>query len=302
MINEKFAGNAVALLTVIIWGVTFISTRILLESLSPVEILVLRFALAYLALCLAATPRIPAASLKTEAIFAFAGLTGITLYFLFENIALLYTSVSNVGIIVSTTPFFTAILAWLYLRAPRPGLCFFLGFALAISGIFLISKQGSHMELNFRGDGLALLASLSWAAYTIFVRKLSDCGYNSLSITRRVFFYGLLFMLPLIFTENFHISPSTLLTTLNVINILFLGLGASALCFATWTYALKKLGAARASAYIYLVPVITIFSAALILGDEISFFTITGTVLTIFGLLLSEYKGSGFRKMQLNGK
>lgn len=296
MIREEITGNIVALLTVAIWGVTFISTRILLESLSPVEILVLRFFLAYLALCLVNTSRVPVISLKMEILFAFCGLTGISLYFLFENIALIYTSVANVGIIVSTTPFFTAILACLYLQAPKPGLYYYLGFIMAMSGIFLITKQGGHIELNFWGDGLALLASVSWAIYTVLVRKLSIYGYGSLSITRRVFFYGLLFMIPLVYTDNFDLSISRLLSPLNIINLLFLGLGASALCFATWTYALHKLGAARASAYIYLVPIITIFSAALILDDKITFYTLSGTALTITGLVLSEHKGGAFRK------
>lgn len=302
MLKEEISGNIIALLTVTIWGVTFISTRILLRALSPVEILVLRFTLAYLCLCLVPTPKIPIISFKIETLFAFGGLTGISLYFLFENIALVYTSVSNVAIIVSTTPFFTAILACFFLQAPKLGIYYYLGFVLAISGIFLITKQGSQMEWNLQGDGLALLASLSWAVYTIFVRKLSAYAYNSLSITKRLFFYGLIFMIPLMFMENFHLSLNILLTPVNIINLLFLGLGASALCFATWTYALKKLGAARASAYIYLVPVITIFCAVLILDEAITFYTLIGSALTIFGLVLSEYKGNGSKKMELKTK
>lgn len=289
MKNEECIGNIVALLTVFLWGTTFVSTRVLLDNFTPVEILVLRFSLGYCALCASSAPKIPVCSLREETLFASAGLSGVTLYFLFENIALVYTSVSNVAVLVASAPLFTAIFAFIFLKTAKPGINYYLGFLLAMAGIFLVTHNGSSMNLNLAGDLLALLAAVSWGAYSTITRKLSCRGYNSLSVTRRIFFYGLLLMFPLVFTDNFHIHLAILFQPLPVINLLFLGLGASALCFATWTFSLKILGAARASAYIYLVPVITIFSSALILKENPGYYTIIGGALTILGLIISEY-------------
>lgn len=288
MKREKIAGNLIALFTVSLWGVTFVSTRILLASFTPEEILAARFSLGYLALRLTPSQPIPFVSIKREALFAFGGLTGVTLYFLFENIALMHTYVSNVSVIVASSPFFIAVLAWLCLGSQRPGVNFCAGFILAMCGIVLVTCKGAGMEFNFLGDSLAFMATLSWALYSIIIRKLSACGYNSIAITRRVFFYGLVFMLPLVFMDNFHISLEEVLSPVNLVNLLFLGLGASAMCFATWTFALKSLGAAKASAYIYLVPVIAIIASSLILNERIGALTILGAALAILGLIISE--------------
>lgn len=299
-VPSLFMGNCVALITVSIWGFTFVSTRILLESFVPAEILFMRFMLGYIALRFAPAPAIPFASLKEEALFALAGLTGVTLYFLFENMALLYTYVSNVGVLVASAPLLTAIFACLLLKAPLPRINYYIGFLLAMLGIFLITHHGSEMRFNFLGDGLALAAALTWGIYSVIIRKLSCMGHNSLAITRRVFFYGLLFMLPLICGGEFHIPYAALMRPVNIANLLFLGLGASALCFASWTFSLKILGATRASVYIYLVPVISILSSIFILGEKPSFYTFSGAFLTILGLIVSEYHWKQRGRLQVN--
>lgn len=286
---NKFIANLVALFTVFLWGLTFVSTKILLESFTAAEILFLRFTLGYLALCLIPSPRIPLISFKREAIYAAAGLSGVTLYFLLENVALIHTYVANVGVIVATAPFFTALLAWLSLDASRPTLNFYVGFILALSGIILLSHSGQSIQFKLSGDLLALLAAIAWAIYSVLIRKASTYGYPSLSITRRVFFYGLAFMLPLLFSDNFQISVADLFQPINIFNLLFLGLGASALCFATWTFSLKTLGAARASVYIYLVPLIAILSSKIILNEKAGLYALSGAFLTIAGLLISEH-------------
>ena len=104
-------GHLIALLTVLIWGTTFISTKILLKDFSPVEILLIRFVLGFLVLT-AIYPRwLPFKEKRQEILFMLAGLCGICLYYLLENIALVYTQASNVGVIISAAPFFTAIAA-----------------------------------------------------------------------------------------------------------------------------------------------------------------------------------------------
>lgn len=288
MENRKL-GHLTALLTICIWGTTFISTKILLGDFQPIEILFYRFVIGFLVL-LALCPRhLKVVSFKQELIFILAGLCGICLYYLLENIALIYTTASNAGVIVSLAPFFTAILVHLFLKSEgKLQARFFIGFIAAMVGIALISFNGVRPELNLKGDILALIAALVWAFYSILTRKIGSFNCSVILSTRRTFFYGILFMLPMLFFFDFQSDLSRFLNSQSLFNILYLGLGASALCFVTWNFAVKELGAVKTSIYIYMVPVITVITSVLILHEELSLWALIGVVLTLAGLFLSK--------------
>lgn len=295
--RKKLPGHLAALFCTLVWGTTFISTKVLLRDFNPIEILFFRFALGFAALWLACPHALRLTERKQEWLFAGAGLAGVTLYFLLENIALTHTFASNVGVIVAVSPFFTALLSFWLLKAEKPGLNFFLGFAAAIAGIGLISFSGStQLQLNPLGDLLAVLAGLAWSFYSILTRKILALGYKSLQVTRRCFFYGLLFMLPCLPFMNFHWDLARFGAFVNWSNVVFLGLGASALCFVAWTFAIKRLGAVQSSVYIYLVPVVTVITAALILQERITGMAALGTALTLAGLVVSEIRQFGVRR------
>lgn len=289
--DKNKLGHLAALFTVIIWGTTFISTKVLLKSFTPVEILFIRFGIGYLALWLLYPRKLKIFNKKHELLFMGAGLCGVTLYFLCENIALTITLASNVGVIVSIAPIFTAILAHLFLDEESLKPTFFLGFATAILGIILISfNTAAKLQMNPLGDFLAILAALLWGGYSIFTKKISNLGYPTIGATRRIFFYGILFMIPTMLLMPFSPDFKALILPLNLINIIFLGLGASAVCYISWNLAAKYLGAVRVSVYIYIIPVVTVVTSGIILKEKVSFLSIIGTLLTILGLLLSERK------------
>ena len=282
-------GHLAALLTIAIWGTTFISTKVLLEDFQPVEILFIRFLMGYLALWIACPRRLRGVTGRQEGLFALAGLCGVCLYYLLENIALTYTMASNVGVIISVSPCFTALLTHFLMRGEdrlRP--TFFAGFAVAMAGICLISFNGSALALDLRGDLLALLAAFVWACYALLTRKIGALGHPTVLTTRRTFFYGLVFMLPALALSGARPDLARLLDPVDLGNLLFLGLGASALCFVTWNVAVRELGAVRTSVYIYLVPVITVAASVAILDEPFTWATGAGTALTLMGLLLSE--------------
>ena len=294
MKHKETIGHLAAFFTVAIWGTTFISTKILLRDFQPLEILFFRFIMGFLVLAVANPRRLRSTGFRQEAVFMAAGLCGICLYYLFENIALTYTMASNVGVITSVAPFFTAILAHFLMKSeeklqPR----FLLGFAAAIAGIFLISFNGAKLSLNPTGDFLALLAAFIWGCYSILTRKISSFGYPVILTTRRTFFYGIFFMIPSLFFLDFKPDLSRFANLSYLFQILYLGLGASALCFVTWNFAVKVLGAVKTSVYIYMVPVITIVTSFLILKEKITPLSGAGTLLALSGLIISEYKGKG---------
>lgn len=290
--NPNIKGHIAALFSVIIWGTTFISTKILLKAFSPFEILILRFLVGYLALwCIKPGKDVKLSGQKRsdEWLFFGAGLSGVTLYFLMENNALTLTYASDVGVIVSTAPFFTALMAHFLLKNEKFRPSFFLGFLAAMSGICLISYNGSTaLSLNPLGDILALAAAFVWGFYSIFTKKISDLGYNMMIATRKIFLYGLITMLPLIpfFHPSFHYKE--LIKPTHLGNLLYLSLGASALCYVTWNWATKVLGAVKTSLYIYVIPVIAIVTSAIFLQEKMTLVGALGTLLTIAGLVISE--------------
>lgn len=296
--HKHTLGHLIALLTILLWGTTFISTKVLLAYFEPVEILIFRFIIGFTALFLVCPRRLKKTTARQEVFFAAAGLCGICLYYLLENIALTFTLASNIGVIVSVSPFFTALLTHLLLKGEE-GLkkSFFIGFLFAMAGIFLLSTGGTGVALNPAGDLLALLASVVWAFYSVLTKKIAEFGYHIILTTRRIFFYGILFMIPAMFFFDFHLKLNRFSNPVCLINILFLGLGASALCFVTWNFSVRALGPVKTSVYIYMIPVITVCASVLILHETITLTAALGILLTLAGLFLSE-QGLGLEKIQ----
>ena len=291
MDKKATIGHITALITIVIWGTTFISTKILLTDFTPIEILFFRFLLGLLVLMAVYPKRLGIKDKKQELTFAGAGLCGICLYYLLENIALTYTMASNVGVIISVAPFFTAVLSHVFLKAEeklKAG--FFVGFIVSMTGICFISFSGGALHLNPIGDILAIIAAFLWAVYSLLTRKISGYGYNTIGATRRIFTYGVFFMLPFLFVFNFSLDVQKVIKPEYALNLIYLGLGASALCFVTWNYAVKVLGVVKTSVYIYMVPVITVATSVIVLKEEITWMAAIGIGLTLIGLFLSESK------------
>ena len=281
-------GHLLAMFSILIWGTTFISTKVLLEDFLPSEILFIRISLAILALLLVRPKRLRILNKKHEWYFMGAGLCGVTLYFLLENIALTYTYSGNCSVIISTAPFFVALAVHWFLKGDRPTHWFFLGFAAAMAGVCLIAFNGHQMQINPLGDFLCILAAMSWGGYSVFVKKIDAHGYDTLLVTRRIFVYGLLFLIPCLPFVGFSPSLPSLLKPINLFNFLYLGLGASALCFVTWNTAVKLLGAVNTSVYIYVSPAITILAAWILLNDPLLPMSLLGAGLTLVGLIISQ--------------
>ena len=192
--EEKLSlGHLAALFTVVNWGTTFIATKLLLEAFTPIEILLFRFVLGFLALWLVCPRRLKVGDWHREAVFAAAGLTGVCLYYLLENIALTFSTASNVGVIVSASPLFVALFTLLLSRGKeRPRWSFLLGFVVSMAGICLISFNGSQLSLDPRGDLLAVLAAVVWAVYSLLTKQIGGYGWNVIQTTRRIFGWGTL--------------------------------------------------------------------------------------------------------------
>ena len=198
MKNETALGHVLTLMTIIIWGTTFVSTKVLLEAFTPIEILFFRFTLGYLSLWAIYPRKGTYGTLRQELLFAAAGLCGVTLYFLLENIALTYTFASNVGSSFDRTVLtaFWRIGCW---TASRCGNAFRRVRRRADGHYPHRFERQLRPQAQPRRDILATLAAVVWACYSILMKKIGAFRMNMVFCTRKVFFYGLLFMLPALF-------------------------------------------------------------------------------------------------------
>lgn len=299
--NPKVRGHLLGLFTGAVWGTTFVATKILMRELDPVEILFERFVLGYLTLWILAPRPLKGLSLKQEGLVALGGLTGVTLYYMGENIALETSTASSVGVIVSTAPFFCAIFSMIFLRGTKKaGFNFYLGFLIAMAGIVLINFDDGTFAFQMPGTLVAILASAFWGVYSIISKKVMSYHDNTILLTRRMFFFGILFMIPFL-PAHFSSAPFTEPTV--TLNLVFLGVVASALCFVTWNEATRLIGPVSTSLYIYMTPVITVILSAVVLKEPMTPTLIAGTALTILGLALSEFSPAEMirRRKQKNG-
>jgi drug/metabolite transporter (DMT)-like permease len=289
MKKQHLFGHALCIITVIVWATTFLSTKVLLHGFSPLEILFLRALLCCVVLFAIHPKRAPKLSIRQEAHLALTGFCGITLYYLFENIALSYTSAANVAIIVSAAPFFTALLAHIMKQEKRLTPAFLLGFLFAMTGIVLITVADfSSVHFNPLGDLLSVLAALLWAIYCILMKRADSYDIPVLLLTRKLFSYALLFMLPATLFLPFSPDLHLLTNPLYLGNLLYLGIVACALCFVFWNRALQILGSVTTSVYIYAQPVITVVASALLLKERLTISSLLGILLTMVGLIISE--------------
>ena len=293
--EKRVLPHIAALGTMFVWGLTFVSTKVLLEYMSPLDILLARTALGFVALCIVRPHLLRLRNRKDELLFAAAGLTGAFGYYLAENTALQFADASFVSVAVSTAPLFTAALGFAVLKEKGFGLRFMVGFVLAIAGIALISFQEGPAHASALGVILCLGAALAWAVYSVIIKQLSNKGYETIAVTKRVFAWGLAYMIAAQLIQGGGFPVAALAEPLVIVNLAFLGILASAGCFVTWGYSVKHLGTAAASAYIYLQAPITVVWAVLLLGEPLTAAIVVGFLLVLAGLLLSE----GFDKQLL---
>ncbi|MCE5201226.1 MAG: DMT family transporter [Synergistaceae bacterium] len=288
----KFKGKNLVYLTalfvIFIWSITFVSTKVLLRFLSPTEILVYRYIIAYLIFVVSDPKFIKPRSVREECIFALAGFLGITLYFLCENFALSYSTASNVALLVSTAPMLTGVVAHFMTKNEKITKNFLWGCVFGLAGVFLLVFNGHFvLKLNPIGDFLAIGAALSFAFYSIVIRDINK-SYSLAVITRKSFFYSLVSLVPLLFTQAFHWRPDVLMRFDVMANLIFLGVFASAVCFLLWNKVIWSLGAVKANNLMYLSPPMAIIAATVVLNERITLFYIIGGLLVLTGVYISQ--------------
>lgn len=281
----RLAGHAAAAFSALVWGVTFAASKHMLAVWTAAEVMCMRFVVGYAALwCLC--PRRGKVSRREEGLCFLMGVFGCALYYFFENIALTHTYASNVSILVSVAPVFTAVLAAMFVRRARLTARTWLGFALALAGVAMVVFNGSfHLQLSPKGDLLSLCAALCWAIYAI-LQDASMQTMDPLLAARKIVFYGLVTGLPMLALPG-GISGAgfaPLADGLMIGCLLFLGILGNGVCYFTWNWAQPRLGVIATNNYVFVIPFVTLLAAALLLGEPITLMGVGGAVLIVAGV------------------
>lgn len=288
MQRKLILAHICAVIVILFWGMTFVSSKVLLKDFTPVEILFNRFVIATLTLLLLSPKALKFISWRVELYSAFCGFYGVTIYFVFENNALRFSNASNVSLIVSTAPLFVAILNRLTDRNARLGKYFLLGFFIAMSGIACLSFSSLSLQLNPEGDLMALGCAVVWGLYSVYVVKLHRLGISTMVMTIKSFFYAVLCTVPCMVFYGYDLKPDCLLKPVNIVNYLFLAVLASSLSFLIWNKAIAYLGSVKTNVYLYATPVVTAAGAVICIDEKITVYLLLGMVLSIAGLVISQ--------------
>lgn len=304
MPTKRIFYHLLALAVVAVWGVTFVCTKTLITAgMDPAAIFAIRFIMAYLGIWVLdlvssrGKVRLFSDNWKDEAMFLFLGITGGSFYFLTENTALAYTQAGNVAFLVCVAPVFTAIFTLIGrrflkgrfadgLENVKLGAPLIFGTLLALAGMAMVIFDGSRVEISLKGDLLSIGAALCWALYSMFMGQMTS-DYGAVFATRKVFFYGLLTIIPFLGGCLDSFSPAVLGQPVVWLNLLFLGLIASLACFIIWNLVMSKLGNVTSTNYVYLNPVFTLITAALILGERMSPMSVIGCTAILAGVILA---------------
>lgn len=289
MKNKAVSGHFLAILSVLVWGATYVASDYLLQYYSTMQLLTLRFILGYLVL-LAIKPRfLPVTSVSQELSILLIALFGVLLYYFMEVRAIYYGGATNVSILISTVPMWTMLLLCVTTKNTMK-VRHFTGFAVAIGGVILVVYNGASIDLRMNTASLLYTfgACLCWAIYSMLIDQHKKT--DSILLTKRMLGYALLFMIPLtlLFEGVPSLKPLASLTGIGALGLL--GIFGSGLCYVWWKRSIELAGVVNATNYLYAIPFVTMAVAIAFGWETITAMGLIGSILIVIGIILSSKK------------
>jgi drug/metabolite transporter (DMT)-like permease len=267
---------------VVLWGVSFPVSRVAVREIAPLALAAGRFVLAAALLWPLARRRGLILARADVPAVALLGLFGVTLYFAFENYGLVYTTASHAALIVATVPLGTAAVEAVR-RRRMPGVLPLAGMAVAAAGVAIIVRPDGTGSASVLGDLLVLGAMASWVAYTFLAKDLM-ARYPALLVTAATMVAGAATLLPLAVGEALFVplrAPSAAAWA----SLAYLGLLCSAAAYLLWNVALPVLGVAVSSNMLNGVPLVSVLTAVLALGEPFTRTIALGGALILAGVV-----------------
>jgi drug/metabolite transporter (DMT)-like permease len=283
-----------ALFTVVVWGASFVATKVALRYTNPDVVVWLRFAMGVVILGIAVLVgrKFSLPEKRDWLYFALLGFLGITFHQWLQSNGLVTAQATTTAWIVATTPVFMALLGWLVLKEKLSWLQAG-GIFLSVIGVLLVVTRGHLAQLvagkfGTSGDFLILVSAPNWAVFSVLSRR----GLKKYPATLMMFFvmvFGWLFSSVLFFAQG-GLGQIGSIPWKGWAGIAFLGIFCSGLAYIFWYDALQALSSAQTGAFLYLEPLSTVVVAALILGEQLFFATMLGGILILVGVWLVNRK------------
>ncbi|MGE5551972.1 MAG: DMT family transporter [Bacteroidota bacterium] len=288
--TEYYLSLLFIVLAVLFWGFSFISTKIILAEAAPASIAFFRQVISVATLLIwvmsslvrGRFTQLKGVTWRDVGLVAASGFFGIVLYFVFENNGIRYTTASNASMIVAAVPIFTLFTEALFFKlkiTARLVLCL----AASIVGVYLVIAGGGRLDFSsahFRGNMLVVGAMACWVGYTIINKKLTG-KYSSLLLTFFQTFFSIFLFVPFILPELGHWR---MLSAVPLAHLIYLGVCCSALGYIFYVYAVKRLGATVSSAFLNLVPVVTVVCGYFVLGEKVARTQLAGMAIITISL------------------
>lgn len=277
-------------MAVIFWGASFIATKVVLDELTPVTIILMRLILASILLTVLAiaTKKDFRINLKSHgSILILACIAAFHLWI--QVTGLKFTTASNTGWIIGTAPIFMALLATIFFKEKINTLQV-LGIITAMLGLLLLVGKGDIFNIDLiknKGDLLVLGSAFTWGVYSMVNKKIS-LSYSPLMTILYLFIMMSILIAP------FNINDETIdsvvhLSALGWVSILFLGLLCSGVAYVIWAYSLRDLESAKVGAFLYFEPLVTVIAAWLLLSESITFLMLlSGAIITLGVILVNK--------------
>jgi drug/metabolite transporter (DMT)-like permease len=286
-----------ALFAVVVWGASFVATKVALRYASPDVVVWLRFAMGVVILGIAvlAGRKFALPEKRDWAYFALLGFLGITFHQWLQSTGLLTSQATTTGWIVSSIPVFMALLGWLALKESLRWLQW-AGILLSAFGVLLVVTRGNLAVLasgkfGTVGDFLILVSAPNWAIFSVLSRR----GLNKYPATLMMFYvmaFGWLFSSVLFFAQG-GLSQIGHIPWDGWAGIAFLGVFCSGLAYIFWYDALQALPVAQTGAFLYLEPVVTVIVAAVILQERLYLAVLLGGALILAGVWMVNRRKAG---------
>lgn len=280
--------NIAIIITVIAWGTSFISTKIILHEMPPSTLAFTRFFIASLLLYGLLKKLEPQTKIapRDHRSFFIAGFLGIALYFFMENTGIKFTTASNASLITAFVPLLTIATNFIFFRV-KLSLCEWLGIILGTAGAYLTVTANGQLDFssdNFKGNLFLIGAMLAWAAYTIFCKRLQN-RYSGLAVVAYQTFYGTLALLPMALLEYTEWQAVSLISWFNIAYLAFI---CSAAGYVFYSYSLKVLDVTVTIMYLNLVQVFGVGAGYLILNERLLPIQLWGGLLIFISIFISN--------------
>ncbi len=288
MTKERIVGHLAAAFTIFVWGITFINTKYLVDYFTPIDIMAIRYSVAYITLFLLSPKILKFQGLKKEFYLFLAAMSGGAVYQYLENLAVYYTSPASVSFISALSPVFTVIVAHI-IYSEKLNFQIMTGMLISLFGVFFVTFGDSKIsDTGLKGDLIILAGVWLWTIYSIIIKKIADFGLTQIQISRRIFMYSLIFIIPYASFTPGKISVEYLMMPSSIINLAFLSVIASAICFCTWNKGVISIGPAAANKYMFVMPIVTLLGQIIYNKDQLAGLAVLGMLLILFGLAVTE--------------